>query len=381
MNIEQLVTEAKTLVQKHHDGTLTLAEGERMAAVSAELKAARDAKAAAGPTDAEREEGERFLRALSGSGRKSGNEDGRGYITKDGIRATARNLAEKMKANTDAFQAKALAVGNYDGSLTVSNTATLGQQTTSLMEAVPTVVFPDRFISYLRQTSRALNAGVVAPGAVKPTSTIGLERVQDETRVVAHLSEPVDEMLLTDVPSVSEVLSNELLYGLYRAVEDQFLTGAGGTAELAGVLNATGVQVLAEGGRPIDRLRTALTRLQVLGYTAGVIGLHPTDWEAIETATTTGGDYVLGSSPVDLANRTLWGVPVVLTVGLAPNTGVVLDPAQVALAHTQPLEVKVGQPGDLFTRNQVQFRVEGRFQTMLRQAAAVVKVILTDPAV
>ncbi|MFC4903447.1 phage major capsid protein [Kocuria oceani] len=382
--IEQLVTEAKTLVQKHHDGTLTLAEAERMNAVSAELKTARDAKAAAGPTAEEREEGERLLRALSVPGRKSDDGEDR-RLTRAVFKSAARDLARKAKGSADAFQAKALTVGQYDAPLTLAAPASLGEAPAGLLEQVPTYVFGDRYYSFLKQTTRDLNAAVVAPGALKPTSTIGLSQVRDELAVVAHVSEPVDEYLLADVPSVAEVVGNELLYGLHSELERQFLHGTGSAnGELNGILNQSGVQVINTGARPIDRLRSALTALEVQGYRAGVIALHPLDWEKVETATASGsGELLLPYGPtatVDPITRRLWGARVATSTAVNVGEAIVIDPLTVGLATDGNISLNIGQPGDTFNRNQVVFRNEGRFGVMLKQAAGVVRVTLEGAA-
>lgn len=326
----------------------------------------------------EQAEGDELLNALAG-GMRSGPVEG-GHLTRAGLKSTAAALATKAKGHAEQVQAKALTVGAYDAPLSSTAVAVEGHAQQGLVEALPLTVFPDRHIAYLRQNARALNASVVPEGQLKPTSTIGLERVADETKVIAHVSDPVDEMLLADVPSVAQVVGSELLYGLYTALEQQVLYGTG-VGQLAGILAADGIQVVNTGARPIDRIRTAFTRLQIQGYTAQAIALHPADWEAIETTTTGStagtGDYILGG-PVDVAAQKLWGARVVLTNSLNVGEAVVLDTEQVGIAHTGNISMHVGQPGDTFTRNQVVFRTEGRFQTMLRQPAGVVRVALAS---
>ncbi len=66
---------------------------------------------------------------------------------------------------------------------------------------LPTVVSAPSH-AYLRQITRTNNASVVAPGAVKPTSVLTLERVEGRLRVVASLSEAVDSYWLSDNASL-----------------------------------------------------------------------------------------------------------------------------------------------------------------------------------
>ncbi|WP_053005225.1 phage major capsid protein [Kocuria sp. SM24M-10] len=329
----------------------------------------------------EQAEGDELLATLNAGVAASGAASSEGKrLTRAGLKSTARKLGENLKHGA-AEQKAAVSMGAYTAPIQLTEPATMGTPPQGFVEALGVDVFPDRFFSFLKQTSRALNAGVVPEGQLKPTSSIGLERVQGETQVIAHVSEPISEQLLADVASVSAVVGNELMFGLYQALEQQVLYGTG-AGELHGVLVQDGVQVVSTGTRPVDRLRNALTALQMQGYTAGLIALNPSDWAGIELATTGtngAGDYMLGG-PVDSAAQKLWGTQVVLTTALTVGEAVVLDPKQLGIASTGNINLHVGQPGDAFTRNQVVFRCEGRFETMLRQPAAVARVALTDPA-
>lgn len=370
---EQILAELRPAYAAVKGGDTAPAKVARLRDLTAELKTAQLYERAV--------EGDRILDALAGGTKGGSTVEGK-RLTRAGLSKTARALAENLKHGAEEQKA-AVSMGQYTAPIQLAEPATMGTPPQGFVEALGVDVFTDRFFSYLRQSSRALNAGVVPEGQLKPTSTIGLERVQGETQVIAHVSDPVSEQLLQDVPSVSAVIGNELLYGLYTALEQQVLYGTG-TGQLHGVLGQDGVQVINTGARPVDRIRAALTALQMQGYTGGLIALNPADWQDIELTTTGAtagtGDYVLGG-PVDSAAQKLWGTPVALTTALTVGEAVVLDPAQLGIASTGQINLHVGQPGDTFTRNQVVFRCEGRFETMLKQPAGVVRVDLADPVV
>lgn len=374
---QQILPELRSLYAVVKAGNATEAQVNKLRELTTEAQAAKAAEAT---------EGDRVLAALA-KGAAPGfdaSDDQSAYqpeakrLTRVGLARTARTLAENLKHGAQEQKA-AVSMGQYTAPIQLTEPATMGAPPQGFIEALGTTVFDDKFFSFLRQTTRELNAGVVPEGQLKPTSKIGLTRVQGETQVLAHISDPVPEQLLADVSSVSTVIGYELLYGLYSALERQVLYGTG-TGELHGVLTQEGVQLITTGARPVDRIRAALTRLQMQGYTGGIVALNPADWEAIEVSTSNGsGEYVLGG-PVDSAAQKLWGTQVVLTTSINVGEAVVLDPSQLGIASTGGINLHVGQPGDTFSRNQVVFRCEGRFETMLKQPAAVVRVTLGDAA-
>ncbi|MEF3119741.1 phage major capsid protein [Kocuria flava] len=379
MNIEQLMAEAKALVQKHHAGTLTITEAERMNAVSAELRAARDAKAAAGPSDAEKEEGEKFLRALAdhASGRKRGGDNGTS-LTAASFKSAAGELATKIAGGDRQIATKTATVGNFDGSLIGTPVVELPARVPNVLSALPLTVAVDRFFDVMIQQSRTIRAGVVPEGGLKPESDIAYERRQCQLAVVAHTVSDVDEYVVQDVPLMQSLLNAEMVGGLWRTIEGQVLNGDENAGELPGILNASGIGlVAASAASPMLRLREAITLLESTDQAPGLIVLSPSQWAGIETAQATGsGNFLLEGSPVNAAQRRLWGVPVAVSSVMPENTGLVLDVAAVTLATDNRVKVNLGQPGDDFNRNLYTMRAETRVMPVVLRPAGVVKVDL-----
>lgn len=377
MNIEQLMAEARTLVAKHQAGTLTVAEGERMNAVSAELKAARDEKAAAGPTAEERKRGDELNRFLAGTGRKSGSDDTR--LTSASFKSAAGELATKIAGGDRQVATKTATVGNFDGSLIGTPVVELPARVPNVLSALPLTVAVDRFFDVMIQQSRTIRAGVVPEGGLKPESDIAYERRQLQLAVVAHTVSDVDEYVVQDVPLMQSLLNAEMVGGLWRTIEGQVLNGGGDAAgELPGIRNASGIGlVAASAASPMLRLREAITLLESTDQAPGLIVLSPSQWAGIETAQATGsGNFLLEGSPVNAAQRRLWGVPVAVSSVMPENTGLVLDVAAVTLATDNRVKVNLGQPGDDFNRNLYTMRAETRVMPVVLRPAGVVKVDL-----
>ena len=234
---------------------------------------------------------------------------------------------------------------------------------------------------YLRQTSRVNRAAPVARGALKPTSDLEIERVEQELQVIAHLSNPLDHFMLRDIDSLSTFVSAELLYGLSRSLEHQVVLGDGIGANLTGFFYTSGTQTqlfVEDEGLTDSWVRTAraaITKLEAEGGKPAAFLVSPSDWELAETIRTSTGDLDLSVRPIDAATRRLWSVPVVVCQTLTDGAGVLLGEGAAALAMDQRgIEIRWSENvGEDFERNQVRARCEGRFELAVARPAHVVK--------
>jgi HK97 family phage major capsid protein len=248
-----------------------------------------------------------------------------------------------------------------------------------VLPVVPTA----RDFSYLRQVTRTNNAAVVAPGALKPTSSYKLMRIEGRLRVIAHLSEPIDKYWLSDNAALGQFAADELFYGLKLALEDEIVNGTGTGEHLTGFNATSGVQTQAYVDDPICTARAAVTKVEtVFGDSAGYWLFNPVDWELIETQTTSSGANILGDAgaavPIDRAARRLWGLPVALTLAQAPGAGwFVGSDAATLYSDTGGVQVEWFTPGDDFQRNQLRARCKGRFDLAVTRPLGLVKLDLT----
>src|SRR5206468_14776 len=94
----------------------------------------------------------------------------------------------------------------------------LGRAANSLRQLIPVAPTTGTF-SYLRQTVRQSNAAAVAPGDIKPTSVYTFEKITDHARVIAHLSQPINRVDLSDSEALAQFLQAEMLWGLDHAID------------------------------------------------------------------------------------------------------------------------------------------------------------------
>lgn len=258
-----------------------------------------------------------------------------------------------------------------------STPVSMGMPASSVWDVIP-MIKKSREFSYLRQITRTNNAAPVAIGEKKPTSIYTLDRVNGRLKVIAHLSEPVDKYVLTDNASLSQFLQAEMAYGIYLALENQLFNGDGLGENFTGLNATSGIQTQAFATSRILTARKAITKTETIsGDVAGAFVFSPTDWEAIETTTSTTGEYVLGDGvPVDRAARRLWGKPVSTSLAVPDGNAWYISEGSVELASDLSLDMAWGLSGDDFDRNQVRARLETRADLMVKRPMGVVKLAL-----
>jgi len=253
----------------------------------------------------------------------------------------------------------------------------------SLLDALPFRTIGQPTFRYLRQTTRTNNAATVAVGGTKPTSAYGLTPVEGKLHVIAHVSEPLDEYWLDDAPSLLSFVQAEMVYGLRLAAEAQVLNGDGVGSNLTGIANTSGIQTQAFATDEFLTTRKAITAVDVLGHTPRMFVMNPTDWENIETAAFTSGNYILnaegrGNLPVDAAARRLWGVPVVLSTTQAAGAAFLISTGSVeVLTDGSVKTATTNGVSDDFVKNQLRMRVESRFEVAVTNPTGVVSIDLT----
>lgn len=252
----------------------------------------------------------------------------------------------------------------------------IGRPAVSLLDVLPTVTRTTPSWKYLRQNNRASAAAPVAPGDLKPVSDYGVETIDGEATVIAHLSSPVGKFILQDAPGLQRFLADEMAFGIDQAVQGQVLNGDGTGANLTGILSTVGVSVQPFATDILTSVRKSITAAESIGYSPSVLVISPADWEALELLAATDAALSYRGVPLDQGARKIWGLTAVLSTALPAKTALVLDPAAVSVDIVGPA-VQVDwtdQSGELFRRNEVQVRVEGRFGLSVYQPTAVFKV-------
>lgn len=261
----------------------------------------------------------------------------------------------------------------------------MGERPTRILDLIVTSpeTSSDRF-RYFRQTVRTMNAGPVAPGALKPTTVLTIEDIDDRTRTYAHLSEPIPRQYLDDSAMLGTFVRAELEYGVAVAIEDDVIAGDGTGEHITGILNQSGSQAQAWDTDLLTTMRKAVTKLQAMHFEPTGWVLNPEDFERLDLIKDADGNFVLnapgaiGGAPVDSAARRLWSVPVIMSTAVPAGTGILADWQDYVLVVREDVRVDVSENvDDDFARNLVRVRAEARAGLAALRPASTVEVDLT----
>lgn len=291
-----------------------------------------------------------------------------------------------------AFMKSARQTAEYNGSLSkslvpsgaitvpadVRDLVSLARYPDLITPLIPTQPIAVPTFAFLQQTVRTNAAAPVAVGAVKPTSVLSLQQVNGQTETIAHLSEPIPLQWLDDAAQLQQFIQDEMAYGLLRALEGQVVNGSGVSPALRGILQTSGIltQAAIVPADKLGTLRTALTALETAGETPTAIVMHPQDWQAMESLRDTQSRYILMDLPQGAPSRTLFGLPVVSSIGMAVNTALIGDFTKATLYVRQGIDFSWGAGSLEFSKNQVIFRSEMRAGLAVERPGAFNKVAL-----
>ena len=300
---------------------------------------------------------------------------GVGNGAKAGQRLSFKNMASgignRMMAGDMGTKALAPSGAAVVAQSFIGDPIALGRAASGLLDVLPVAVQSSAEYAYLRQTTRTNNAAAVADGATKPTSVLGLTRVEQSLAIIAHLSEGIPRYWLVDNAAVEQFVNAELEFGLQKAVEAKVISDINGTG---------GIQTQAWSTSIAQTLRKSLTKLEVAGYTPGAILLHPSDFETVELAVSTTNAVEHVGLPYEAAQRRLFGVPIAVSVSATAGVGHVLAADAVVLdTDSQGVQVMWSETSnaDDWSKNLIRSRVEGRYGTSVLSPLGVVSADLT----
>jgi hypothetical protein len=367
---DELLAKARALAEKAQaEGReLSVGEGDQVRAAIAEARQINE-------RSAREAESKRILDGLDDMARGTYQQHGDDSKRLCFSKRMSEDAAAKILAPDFTGQTKAIAPS---GSTLVGfdfqpDPIALGRVAQGLLDVLPVRQHSSPEYGFIRQgaTGRTVNAAVVAPGALKPTSPLGLERVEQSLAVVAHLSELINRYWLVDAPSVAAFIDAELRFGLSVAVEAKVVSDINGTS---------GVQTQSYSTSVLQTVRKAITKLEITGYAPAAIVMHPTDFEGVELALSSVTAVEHLSLPFDAATRRLFGTPIVATVSEAAGSAHVIGVGTVALdTDTRGISVDWSEnsTADSFAKNMLVARCEGRFGTSVVSPLGVVIADLT----
>lgn len=179
-------------------------------------------------------------------------------------------------------------------------------------------------IPYIRENNAAFyegGASAVAENAAKPEVSALFTPVDAPVRKIAAWI-PVTQEVIDDTQSLLGYIDNRLLYMLKIREEAEVLNGSGVSPDITGILQTSGVQTQPQvtNGDIQSTIAAAVGKIEnVDGYADGIV-MNPVDyWSMIASRHATFLDASLngGSLPFTTPPRSIYGLPVVTTRGMA----------------------------------------------------------------
>jgi hypothetical protein len=196
----------------------------------------------------------------------------------------------------------------------------------------------------------------------------------------------VSRPALDDVPGLSNTLNTRLFYAVRLRMENQILSGDGTGENLLGILNTTGIGTSASApGDTVnaDLVLNALTVVQNSNAVPTGVILNPSDWNHSLKAKSAGSGMRLDSDGAYSGQmRTIWGVPVVLSAGIAAGTALIGDWTLGATLFIREGVHVVASDADQddFLRSRLTLMGQTRVGFVTWRAACFCKVTLSFPA-
>ncbi|GEL42250.1 phage capsid protein [Methylorubrum extorquens] len=259
---------------------------------------------------------------------------GRSLTESDGFKALAGSSSQQGKARVQVeaknLGTKAITSAGPSGGALIAPDHRVTDPV-MLQRRVPTIralVSPGETVSnlvtYVLQSTRTINAAMVAEGGQKPYSDATFDTVQAPVRTLAHLMK-ASRQAMDDAPALASMIDAEMQYGLADAEDRQMLIGDGTGQNLLGMIPQASAYAFPASMAPIgnmtqlDVLLVAQAQLAAKLYEADGIVLHPIDWFTMLAIKDTQGRYI-GAGPFgDEDLRRLWSLPVVITTQIAQN--------------------------------------------------------------
>ena len=246
----------------------------------------------------------------------------------------------------------------------------------SLIPALPT---SSNAIEFTKEASFTNNAAEAAEGVAKAESALTWSLVNMPVSTVAHWIK-ISRQLAGDNAALAAYVDSRMRYGVNRKVETQLAVGDGTAPNISGIFdsgNYTAHGYLSGAlGSTLAKfvlIRKVIGDLKVAGYVADAILLNPADFATMETEliTTAAGQVRFNVNAMGVP--TLFGLPVVESVGVTADTFAVGAFQQAATIYNREgVVVELSDSdSDNFTKNLVTIRAERRLALATEVPAAI----------
>lgn len=246
----------------------------------------------------------------------------------------------------------------------------------SLYTHVPTA---SNAIEFTKEASFTNSAAEAAENSAKAESALTWSLVNMPISTVAHWIK-ISRQLAADNRALAAYVNARMVYGVNRRVETQLGAGDGVAPNISGILDTGNFTAhgyadanLGSVLKKVVLIRKVIADLWAAGYPATAILLNPADWATIEIDILTATSNAVRVGVNGAGQQTLFGVPVVQSVGITADSFAVGNFAMHGTIYDrEDVIVEMSDSdSDNFTKNLVTVRAERRLALATEVPAAV----------
>jgi len=246
----------------------------------------------------------------------------------------------------------------------------------SLLDLVTVGNTDSTSLEYRQVVTVTNNAAIVPEGELKPLSDLTTAAADAKVFTYADGFDATNQFL-ADEAALATFMEGAVRLNLRNRIEDLLLNGAGGAAAPRGILNTTGIQAQAFTTDVITTVAAALEKLAATNANPQAILVHPSQLWKLRLLKDTTGQYLAGGPFSAGAAPSLWGVPLVASYRLAPNTALIGNFSTVNFLEREGLSVLAfNQHRDYAQRNMVYVRAELRAMQLVYAPREIVRATL-----
>lgn len=249
-----------------------------------------------------------------------------------------------------------------------------GGRRLSIFDVLPRLEVSSNAFEFNRLDGYANAAAVqTQEGAGKAEGTMPTALASVPVVTIAHYLK-LSEQVLADAPALEQQVKSLLAYGVLAKASAEILAGAT-AGKIQGLATQATAYASASGATLADAIGGAATALDVAGWNADTVVMHPNDLFTIRSERTADGYVATGWAGG--AEQTVWGLRAVADPSIAAGSPVVLDSSQVAILDRMQTRVEFGRSGTDMTDNLITALGECRIGLAVFSPSAVVEVSLT----
>jgi HK97 family phage major capsid protein len=229
-------------------------------------------------------------------------------------------------------------------------------------------------VDFVKVNTFTNNASPTVEASLKNESDMTLTPASEKVQVIAHWIH-CSKQVLSDLPGLSDLVNNHLLYGLRLKEETQLLSGDGTGVNLHGLVTQatafnTALLNATAGYNRLDIIARAIQQAERADYSVDTIVLHTDDFWSMALTKSSWGTYLFGDPSASTVPR-LWGRSIAVTNSLTSGSFLVGSSQTAVIRDRLEAIVDISENvNDDFIHNLVTLRCEERLALQVTRPAS-----------